>query len=70
LNPFERLLDALNWTPIPKHEIGEPGTADMPHATHEATLEIMDHRLRVYRLSNGQRVIDAKDFEKFCESSM
>ncbi len=62
MNPFDRLLDSLEWKSL--LDIAQEAD-DLPHATHEAILDIMGRRLRVYQLSNGQRVIHAGDFESF-----
>jgi hypothetical protein len=57
--PIERMLDAVEWRPIP----GAGGT-DL-HATHEGVLALADIELRCYVLSDGTRVFDADDIERF-----
>jgi hypothetical protein len=52
------LLDRVDWQPVPQ-EIQRP--IDMPHVTHEGILKIAGLTLRVYQLSDGQRVIDANE---------
>lgn len=39
----------------------------LPHVTHSGVLELFGHKLRCFRLSNGQAVFEADDFEKFME---
>lgn len=63
-SPMERMLDAVEWTPIPNTF----ATVGIPYATHEGSLEIGETSLRVYQLSNGQRIIDGEDFEAFFSS--
>lgn len=40
-------------------------SADLPRAISESTLYLAGHRLRVFQLSDGQRIIDADDFVAF-----
>jgi hypothetical protein len=61
-DPLDKLLDQLHWTAV-KRPRDPRGT--LPFATHESVLEIDGHKLRVYQLDNGQRVIDANDAVAF-----
>lgn len=60
--PMDALLDRLDWEAVP-----EPASRvlDDPYVTHQGVMYIADHALRVYQLSDGQRVIDADDLESF-----
>ena len=67
--PIDRLLDAVTW-----RELNPQGTwkdrldnelAETLVATHEGTLDIMGHSLRVYQLSDGRRIIACEDLERF-----
>lgn len=40
-------------------------SAEMPRAVSGSTVQIAGHRLRVYQLDNGQRIINADDFVAF-----
>jgi hypothetical protein len=62
--PIDKLLDQLHWTEV-KRPRDPRGT--LPFATHEAVLEIDGHKLRVYQLDNGQRMIDADDAAAYFE---
>ena len=62
MNVFDRLLDVLEWKRLLDHA---QEADEIPHATHEAILDIGAAKLRVYQLSNGQRVIHADDVRKF-----
>lgn len=62
MNPFDRLFDTLEWKPLPEWA---QEADEIPHATHEAILEIGGRQLRVYQLNNGMRVINAGDLQEF-----
>ena len=57
---LDRLLDGVEWTATGRLPAGE-----LPYATHEGVLHIAGSELRVYQLSDGQRVFDADDFARF-----
>lgn len=52
----------IKWELLPPNT-DAPG--DIPHATHTGVFEILGHKLRCYRLSTGQTVFDASDFNAF-----
>lgn len=56
------LLDGVTWLPVvaPLDD-----GSDLPFATHHGVLNIGGLTLRCYRLSTGQDILDAEDFEKF-----
>lgn len=60
--PIEMILDGLEWVAV---EGGDPPKDDLPSVTHSGVLQIGDHSLRCYWLSNGQTVFEADDFERF-----
>ena len=59
-SPVDRLMDSLEWTPTG----ATPGQDGLPYATHTGVLMLGEMALRCYQLSNGQRVLDAKDLAK------
>ena len=61
-SPFKKLLDRVNWKPAPEPDPEEYG---LLRVTHEGALRIGDARIRVYLLSDGKRVLDPLDLEKF-----
>lgn len=62
--PIERLLDAVEFVPIETDGKSEP-VGGLPVATHQGYLDFLGQKLRVYKLSNGLRVVDAQDFHAF-----
>jgi hypothetical protein len=60
--PIDMVLDGVQWVALPErpHEYDT-----LPWATHEGVLTIGGASLRVYTLSNGQRIIDADDLAAF-----
>jgi hypothetical protein len=68
-NPFAALLNAIPWTPVdpPLPEVVEADD-DLPHVTHEGYLTIGAARLRVFQLSDGQRIIDTNDMDALFSS--
>lgn len=59
---WSALLDGVKWKPV-QCEDGV-GDGSLPHVTHEGTLQVGSMALRVLRLSDGQRIIDAGDLER------
>jgi hypothetical protein len=53
--------EMVEFTPVESDNDG----SGLPYVTHEGTLRIGDHELRVYQLNDGQRVIDAADMQAF-----
>lgn len=41
---------------------------DIPHATHEGTMELFGVKARTYRLDDGRTVIHEDDFHKLIEA--
>jgi hypothetical protein len=62
--PIDFMLDALDWKATGNEPT--PGSS-LPYATHAGVLVIGDASLRCYRLSTGEAVFDADDFENFWE---
>jgi hypothetical protein len=60
--PIEIILDRIEWTPDDPPDDNPDG---LPTVTHHGILKIGDVSLRVYQLSDGNRVIDGEDFEAF-----
>lgn len=56
------MLDRVEWV---KEENGTPPTDGTLYATHSGVLEIAGHKLRCFRLSNGQAVFEETDFLAF-----
>jgi len=63
--PIGAVLDSLEWKPTGDPDQYEGERAALPYATHEAVLQIGNARLRCFKLSDGQRVFDVDDVEKF-----
>lgn len=61
--PIDILVGAVEMTPLPVDD--EPRADGLLHATHEGVLEIGELTIRVWQLSDGQRVLDAGDVERF-----
>ena len=62
--PVNQVLDNLDWSELPEQAPPADGT---PHATHVGALEVKGFKIRVYRLSDGQRIIDVRDLVAFLE---
>lgn len=60
-SPIDMALDGLTWTALPPREV----TDGIPVATHEGVFVLGTFPLRVYRLSDGRRIIDADDLNAF-----
>jgi hypothetical protein len=59
--PIEILLDTVEWEPV-----ADPAKDDDElYATHFGTLKVGDFELRVFQLSDGQRIILKEDLERF-----
>jgi hypothetical protein len=50
-------------TPIPLDQ--QDANDELPWVTHEGTIKAPGKTLRVYQLSDGQRIINAEDVEAF-----
>jgi hypothetical protein len=59
---MDRALDAVEWSEIATPADLAPGEV---YATHSGNLTIGSVTLRVYQLSNGERVIDGDDLSSF-----
>ncbi len=59
--PIDKLLDAVEWKPNAQPDGLLEGEL---WATHSGTFVMGEISLRVHRLSNDTRVIDAEDFTK------
>jgi hypothetical protein len=59
---IDKMLDSVDWTPV---EHLPPPTYTELYATHVGVLTIGDFTFKCHVLSNGQRVIDADDLERF-----
>ena len=64
MTPIEMILDGVEWVAA---EGNAPADSDLPYVTHSGVLRIGDHTLKCFRLSNGEAVFDAEDFERFFE---
>lgn len=60
---IERLLDKVEWVSIERPPI-EPLYHDLPYATHAGVLNLGGVSLKVFRLSNGRRVIDQQSLKE------
>ena len=62
--PIDAMLDALEWRAIDPY----PSPDGLPIVTHEGILNLMGVDLRVYRLSDGNRVIHNEDMGRLFET--
>jgi len=65
--PIEIMLDKVQWKPLKTDNSVELVNTGYPVATHSGVLKIGEIELKVYQLSNGQRVIDQEDIIKFLD---
>lgn len=58
-------MDQVNWAEV--HHNTDPALVSdtLPHVTHSGFLKIGSIELRVYQLSDGNRVIDGQDLIDF-----
>ena len=63
--PIDRMLDALEWSPLQGSGSPPIDGGRLPVATHEAILTFGTHQLRVYQLDDGRRIIQADDLAAF-----
>lgn len=58
--PIEQILDKLEYTPTN----AEPSKDGIPHVTHESILKLGELSVRVYVLSDGNRIIPEEDMKR------
>ncbi len=67
--PFDIMLDKADWQELPRPivqaELESELEGGVPFATHQGTITVADKTLRVFQLSNGQRIIEANDMAAF-----
>jgi hypothetical protein len=63
MSSIDRLLDAIEWTPVERNLEGPVGGShdNLPFVVSRGVLELGGIVLRVYQLDTGQRIIDADD---------
>lgn len=61
--PIEMMLDGVTWVETEAHTAAAPDDG-IPYATHSGVFEVLGHKLRCYRLSDGKAVFNADDFEQ------
>jgi hypothetical protein len=66
MKPLDIMLDNIDWKPI-NPDVVYSSSCTPPVATYQGILKIGDLELRVYQLSNGQRVIAEEDLVRFFE---
>lgn len=70
MKPIEMMLEGVTWVPAKEDRPSGPDNSEgIPYATHEGVLDLMGHKMRCYRLSNGQTVFDADDFKAFFDDA-
>ena len=73
MSDIPMFLNGVKWEAVPANESHLQRMADgpgLPHVTHEGVFEIMGHKMKCFRLSNGQAVFEKDDFERFCEACL
>lgn len=59
--PMEALMGEIPWELIEAQPTAANG--DLPHATHQGIFLFSGQKIRCYRLSNGEAIFDADDFQ-------
>jgi len=68
--PIEMMLAGVTWVvATPDRPSGPDNDEGVPYATHEGVLDLFGHKMRCYRLSNGQTVFNADDFQAWFEAA-
>lgn len=63
LTTIERLIDRVVMP------MAQPEQIDgLPYATHEGVINLGQHRLRVYRLNTGERIVNSEDVRNWINS--
>jgi hypothetical protein len=62
--PIEQMLDTIKYTPVTREKTDETDRG-LPFVTHEGVLDLGVCKFKVFVLSNGERVINKEDLEKF-----
>ena len=65
MSGIDGLLKTVEW--IPTGMTASESSDGLPYATHSGVLEIMGFKMRCHRLSTGQAIFDADDFNEFFE---
>lgn len=60
-SPIETILDSVVWKPMVGHV--DPNS-ELPHATHEGTIDLGLGPMKVYQLNTGVRVLAAEDVRR------
>ena len=60
MTAIEKLMEGIAWEESTTPPPSQP--TKIPYATHEGVLTIGGAKMKCYRLSDGQTVIDAEDF--------
>ena len=62
MNPIDITMDSIDWKPV---QVVDGLESDLPHVTHEGLMVIGDASLKCYTLSDGRRIIDMDDMNRF-----
>lgn len=62
------ILDDVHFTAI--QPSADAGCDGLPYTTHEGVLDVLGHRFRCYRLSNGQAVVHKDDIDALVSALM
>ena len=65
MDPMDPVGDALSRLPLAPIPTPSPENSDGLTVTHAGVIVVGGHELRVYQLSDGRRVIDGDDLERF-----
>jgi hypothetical protein len=57
---LEKALDGVDWKPIERIQV----VGHDVYATHEGFIHLDEETLHVFKLSNGERVVDADDISR------
>ena len=61
--PIDIAIDDV-LKPVPPDEI-EKGDGTLPYVTHAGEMPVGNMTIRVFRLSDGRRIVDADDLQAF-----
>lgn len=62
--PIEMMLDGATWRAVSVPPPPHPDST-VPYVTHEGVFELAGHSMRAYQLSDGSRILDGEDLERF-----
>ena len=68
MSDIPMFLNGVTWEAVGDPHAHLRDETGLPYVTHSGEFEIMGHKMKCFRLSNGQAVFEKEDFERFCEA--